>query len=394
MTALDQRTTETTPGVERATLRQWLAVAAVALGVFAVITAELLPVGLLTDIGADLGVSAGRAGLMVTVPGLVAAATAPVSIVLAGRADRRRILLGLAVLVAGANLAAALAEDFALMLAARVLVGVTIGAFWSIAGGIAVRLVPERYVPRATAVIFGGIGAASVVGVPAGTLVGDLLGWRAAMVGLGVLALVVLAAVWVLVPPLPSAGSARFSDLPRLLRESSGVRTGLLLTFLIVAGQFIAFTYLRPILIGNGIGAGGVSGLLMVYGIAALAATFAAGALIGKRLRGTLVGLSAAIAAAMVLMALTVGDTVSAAAVLILWGLGYGLVSPAVQTWYMRAAPDRTEIATSLNTMMFNLSIAIGSWAGGVAVDTVSTTSVLWIGAALLAPVALLVARR
>ncbi|GAB3999071.1 hypothetical protein GCM10029992_26800 [Glycomyces albus] len=135
VTALDQRTTATTPGVERATLRQWLAVAAVALGVFAVITAELLPVGLLTDIGADLGVSAGRAGLMVTVPGLVAAATAPISIVLAGRTDRRRILLGLAVLVAGANFAAALTEDFALMLAARVLVGVTIGAFWSIAGG-------------------------------------------------------------------------------------------------------------------------------------------------------------------------------------------------------------------------------------------------------------------
>ena len=394
MTDVRSRTAPASAGTERASLRQWLAVAAVSLGVFAVITAELLPVGLLTDIGADLGVSAGRAGLMVTIPGLVAAATAPVSIVLAGRADRRRILLGLAVLVAAANFAAALTQGFALMLAARVLVGVAIGAFWSIAGGIAVRLVPERYVPRATAVIFGGIGAASVVGVPAGTLVGDLLGWRAALVGLAALALAVGFAVRALVPRLPSTGGVRFSDLPRVLRESAGVRIGLLLTFLVVAGHFIAFTYLRPILIGNGVGAGGVSGLLMVYGVAALAATFAAGAMIGTRLRATLIGLSVAIAAAMVLMALAVGGAVSAAAVLILWGLGYGLVSPAVQTWYMRAAPDRTEVATSLNTMMFNLSIAIGSWAGGVAVDAVSTTSVLWIGAALFAPVALLVARR
>jgi predicted MFS family arabinose efflux permease len=87
-------------------------------------------------------------------------------------------------------------------------------------------------------------------------------------------------------------------------------------------------------------------------------------------------------------MAFAVGDLFSATAVLLLWGAGYGLVSPAVQTWYMNAAePGEVEIATSLNTVMFNLSIAAGSFAGGFAVDQTGPTAVLWIGAALLVPV-------
>lgn len=388
-----ERVRPTSAAAERPTLRQWLAVAAVTLGVFTVMTAEMLPVGLLTPIGADLGVSAGTAGLMITVPGLVAAVAAPVSTVLTGRADRRRVLLALAALVAAANFAAALVTDFGLMLASRVLVGISIGAFWAIAGGIALRLVPEAYVPRATAAVYGGIGAATVLGVPAGTFIGGHLGWRAALAVLGGLSLAVLAAIAVLVPSLPSAGAVRFSSLTRMVRSNAGVRTGLALTFLIVSAHFIAYTYIRAILDANGIADTAAGGLLMAFGVAALIATAASGALIGTRLRATLVGLAAAMSLAMALMALAVGNAVAAAAVLMLWGIGYGMVSPAVQTWYLRAAPRQAEAATSLNTMMFNLSIAVGSLAGGLVVDAAAAQAVLWIGALLLVPVTLLAAR-
>ncbi|MCH7232559.1 MFS transporter [Glycomyces sp. L485] len=378
----------------RPTTKQWLSVAAVALGVFVVMTAEMLPIGLLTPIGADLGVTAGTAGLMVTVPGLVAAVAAPLSTVLTARADRKRVLLALAVLVSAANIGAALADGFALMIAARVLVGVSIGAFWSVAGGIAVRLVPETYVPRATAAVYGGIGAATVLGVPAGTFIGGHLGWRAALAVLAALSLVTFAAIALLVPKLPSTGTVRFSSLTRMLRTNPGVRIGLALTFLIVSGHFIAYTYISPILAGIGIAPGGIGGMLMVFGIAALVATVASGALIGRHLKGTLIGLAAAMSLSMALMALAVGDAFSAIAVLVLWGIGYGMVSPAVQTWYLEAAPDDAEIATSLNTMMFNLAIAVGSFSGGLVVDAAGAPNVLWIGALLLTPVALLVGGR
>lgn len=392
MTVLE-RVRPTEPALQRATFRQWLSVAAVTLGVFTVMTAEMLPVGLLGPIGAELGVSAGTAGLMITVPGLVAAVAAPVSTVLTGRVDRRLVLIALAALVAAANFGAAATTGFGLMLTARVLVGLSIGAFWSIAGGIALRLVPEASVPRATAAVYGGIGAATVLGIPAGTLVGDRFGWRAALVALGALSLAVLAAIALLVPRLPSAGAVRFASLARMARRNAGVRTGLALTFLIVSGHFVAYTYISPILGANGIAGGAVGGLLMAFGVAALAATVASGSLIGSRLRPTIVAVAVAMALAMVLMSFAAVGVFAAAAVLVLWGLGYGMVSPAVQTWYLRAAPGEAEAATSLNTMMFNLSIAVGSFGGGLVVDASAAPDVLWIGALLLAPVALLVRR-
>ncbi|HEX2144809.1 MAG TPA: MFS transporter [Glycomyces sp.] len=380
---------------ERATFKQWLAVAAVALGVFVVMTSEVLPVGLLTPIGADLGVSAGTAGLMVTVPGLVAAIAAPLSIVFTRRVDRRLVLIGLAVLVAAANVGAATASGFGPLLAARVLVGLSIGAFWAVAGGIALRLVPERDVPRATAAVYGGIGAATVLGVPLGTLIGDDFGWRAAMWALAGLALVAMAAIAVLVPKLPSTTAVSFSSLPKLVRRNKGVRVGLALTFFIVTGHFIAYTFISPILQANGIAAGQVSGLLLAFGAAALVATVASGSLIGARLRGTFAALGVAMTIGMGLMAFAVGDLFSATAVLVLWGVGYGLVSPALQTWYMNSVdPGEVEIATSLNTVMFNLSIAAGSFAGGYVVDATAPSGVLWIGALLLIPVVLIAAHR
>jgi predicted MFS family arabinose efflux permease len=210
-------------------LRAWLAVAAISLAVFALMTTEMLPVGLLTPMGAGLGVSEGAAGLTVTVPGLAAAAAAPILTVLTGRLDRRLVLIALAALVAVANVATALADGFAVVLAVRVLVGVSIGGFWSIAGGVALRLVAARHVPRATAVVYGGIGAATVLGVPAGTVVGDLAGWRAAFWAVGALAVLALGGVVALVPRLPSGrarggprGAPRPPPRPRRPRGGAG----------------------------------------------------------------------------------------------------------------------------------------------------------------------------
>ncbi|MBW6435055.1 MFS transporter [Actinoplanes hulinensis] len=130
-------------------VRGWVAVAAVTLGIFALMTSELLPVGLLTPVGAALGVSEGVAGLMVTVPGLVAAVSAPLVTVATGRLDRRLVLGLLVGLVGAANLMSAFATDFAVVLVARFLIGISVGGFWSVAGGIALRLVPAHHVPRA-----------------------------------------------------------------------------------------------------------------------------------------------------------------------------------------------------------------------------------------------------
>ncbi|WP_374778182.1 MFS transporter [Streptomyces sp. NBC_01310] len=354
---------------------------AVALGIFCVITSELLPVGLLTPVGADLGVSDGTAGLMVTVPGLVAGLCAPLVTVGAGRLDRRFVLCVLIALMAAANLAAALAPAFAVVLAARLLVGVSVGGFWAIAGGLAVRLVPERHVGRATALVFGGVPTASVLGVPAGTLLGELGGWRTAFAAVGVLGLVTLAALLLLLPPLPPTRHIRFPELPALLRENPAVRTGVLVTFLVVTGQFAAYTFVRPILQDvSGIDAGFVSTLLLGYGLAGVAGNFLAGARDAYR---TLLVVSASLTVILALIAVLPGP-VAGTTLLLAWGLVYGGVSVSLQSWMIKAAPAAAEAASSLMVAVFNLAIAAGALCGGLAVDGISAPAAPLGGAALM----------
>lgn len=224
----------------RSAVKGWLAVLAVTLGIFSLMTSELLPVGLLTPIGTALGVSGGTAGLMVTVPGLVAAVSAPLVTVATGRIDRRIVLVVLIGLMGAANLASAFATSFTVVLVARFLIGVSVGGFWSVAGGIALRLVPARHAGRATAVIFGGVETASVLGVPTGTFIGDLSGWRTAFAAVSVLGLVSLVCMFFLMPKVPAGRALTFSELPDVFRSNAGVRIGIALTFLVITGHFLA----------------------------------------------------------------------------------------------------------------------------------------------------------
>lgn len=359
----------------------WGAVGAVALGIFCLITSELLPIGLLTSMGAELWVSDGTAGLMVTVPGLVAAFCAPLVTVGAGRLDRRGVLVGLIALVAVANLVVALAPGFGVVLAARLLVGVGLGGFWAIAGGLAVRLVPERHVGRATALVFGGVPTASVLGVPAGTLLGELSGWRTAFAAVGGLGVLTLAALLLLLPPLPPTRRITFTQLPALLRRNRGVRAGVAVTFLVVTGQFAAYTFVRPILQDvSGVGAGFVSTLLLGYGAAGVAGNFLAGARDAHR---TLLVVGASLAVILALIA-TVPGAIAGTVLLLAWGLAYGGVSVSLQGWMIKAAPEDAEASSSLMVAMFNLAIAAGALSGGLVVDGISVPAAPLTGAALM----------
>ncbi|MEV4259516.1 MFS transporter, partial [Spirillospora sp. NPDC049652] len=165
------------------------------MGIFTIVTTEILPVGLLTSIGSGFTVSDGTAGLMMTMPGYLAAVAAPVLTVATARLDRRLMLCACLLLLAVANVLAAAAPAFWTMLLSRVLVGVVIGGFWSIAAGLADRLVAPPQARRATAVIFSAVPLGSVFGVPLGTLIGDAAGWRTSFAVMAALSVAVLAAL-------------------------------------------------------------------------------------------------------------------------------------------------------------------------------------------------------
>ncbi|WP_406229451.1 MFS transporter [Nocardia sp. NBC_01009] len=378
---------------DRVPLRRWFGVVAVALGTFSVVTSEQLPVGLLTSVGGSLDVSEGTAGLMVTVPGLVASATAPMLPVAIGRLDRRIVLLGLITLMVAANALSAVAPNFGVLLASRFLVGIAIGGFWALAAGIAVRMVPERFVPQATAIAFGGATAANVLGIPAGTLIGELTDWRIAFGVLGGLGLVVIVALLLLLPQMPATEPVQLRTLGEQFRNPV-VRAGVLVTFLLVSGHYAAFTFVSPILQSVvGIDKTMIGLVLLAFGVAGIAGNFITGAAAGRNIRTALITISAALAVVLVLVALVGGTPITGLTLLILWGLAFGGIPVGVQTWILRAAPGSTEAATALNTAMFNLAIALGALFGGIIADSVALTAVLWFGAGLSALASLAVWR-
>lgn len=375
---------------EPAARRPWLAVSAVGLATFSVVTTEMLPVGLLTSIAGSLGTSMGRAGLMISLPALLAALFAPLVVMAAGGMDRRRILCGLLALLVLANLASALAPSLIWLLAARILVGFCMGGIWAIAGGLAARLVPQASMGLATSIIFGGVAAASVLGVPLGALIGDFAGWRWAFGGMAGFSALVLALHVAVLPALPATGSASLRQFSHQLANRR-LQAGLALTLLLVAGHFMSFTFVRPLLLTvSGFDAQWMSALLLAYGIAGIAGNFLAGIIAARRTVPSLAAIAMGLLLAPVLF-LSVGDSpTGGGAVLLVWGLAYGGVSVGLMTWMMQAAPRAVEIATALYVGVFNIGIALGSWAGGQLVDGWGLHATLWLSGGLAAAALLL----
>lgn len=372
--------TTTTLTRPRSPLVGWLAVTSLMLGIFAIVTSEILPIGLLTAIGADFGISDGTTGLTMTLPGIVAAIAAPTVTLTTARLDRRVMLCVLMGVLALADVLAAAATSYWIMLISRVLVGLTIGGFWSIGAGLAARLMPPHAVGAATAVIFSAVPLGSVLGVPAGTFVGDLAGWRTAFLVLAVLALLVLAALTLLLPPLPAHQVTSARVLLDLLR-SRGAAIALLATFLIVLAHFGTYTYVTPFLQNvTGLPPAAVSAILLAYGIAGIVGNFLAGKGTVTRLRTAFVTCGFLIAVATLLLPSVGGTTIGAVMSLVVWGLAYGGVPVCSQASFIAAAPHTPEAATVVFTSSFQATFALGAFLGGRVVDAFSVSTVMICG--------------
>ncbi|MGO2149450.1 MULTISPECIES: MFS transporter [Halomonas] len=378
--------------MEKEQAPRWWAVVAVMIGIFLLVTAEQLPIGLLSQVASSMDVTPGVAGLMVTVPGVVAAFSAPLLPVAVGRLDRRIMLTLLMVVMVIGSVLSALASSFILLLAARVLVGVSIGGYWAVAGSIAPRLVPSDKVPKAMTIIFGGVAAASVLGVPLGTLLGDLSNWRIAFGALGGFSLLTALALWCWLPPLPPREPVRLKVLAQQF-TSRGVRVAVLVTGFVVVGHFAAYTFISPILQEiSGVAQRHVGSLLLLYGAAGILGNIAAGMFAGRHPYRAVLAIPSLLLLVVASFPLLGVEPVSGVLLLMVWGAAFGSVSVSIQTWILRTAPN-TEAATALMAFVFNLSIGLGAMVGGRVVDATSLPITMWAASGLFLLGALLVWR-
>lgn len=350
---------------------RWPAIASLTLGVFSLVTAEFLPASLLTAMAADLGVSEGAAGQTVTATALVGAIAAPSIPVLTRRMDRRIVMLALSLALLLSNVVAVIASDLATLLVARVLLGVALGGFWSMAPPLALRLVPEALFPRAMSVILTGVSVATVCAAPIGAWMGDAWGWRSAFVAAGVVGLLTLFAQVATLPALPPKAMADLRVLGQLVARRS-VRVVLVVVLLVISGHFAGFTYIRPLMEDvTHLSIGAISSVLLGYGIGGFFGNLAGGYVAGRSERQAIVSgslLIAALAGALLLAGQWAGV---ASVAIVLWGFAFGAFPVGFQVWIVRAAPDQAEGASGLLVAAFQTAIATGAIGGGLLVDHV-----------------------
>ncbi|MEX3845381.1 MFS transporter [Paraburkholderia sp. BR10882] len=363
--------------------RNWLAVLSVALSATVFCTTEFLPVGLLRYISQGLGVSVGAAGIMVTAPGLLAAIAAPFLTVAVGRFDRRRVLLGLGLLLVISNLTAMLAPHFTILVAARALFGFGIGGFWAISVGLGARLVPEKNVGRATSLIFAGVSLGMLIGGPAGALIGDLAGWRTAFGAALALSVAALLAQWVSLPSLNVEHRVSTRELLGIF-GTRPARIGLIAMTLALCGQFATYTYITPFLATvSGFGGKVISLLLLGYTFIGLLGNFIGGSSAQRNVRTTLIASILFIALPLAMLPALGTSRPSVLVALAAWGTAYGAMPVALQMWMAQATREVREGGMALFVANFQISIALGSFVGGRIVDGLGLFNAMYFGAGL-----------
>ncbi len=367
-----------------------IALFALTIAAYAIGTTEFVIVGLLPTVASDLQISLPLAGLIVSVYALGVTFGAPVLTALTGRIERKPLLLGLMALFIVGNGMAAISPSYAPLLVARVLSAFAHGVFFSVGSTIAADLVPENRRASAIAMMFMGLTVAIVTGVPLGTLIGQIFGWRAtfaAVAGLGAIAFLAIA---ILLPSnLKKAPAASIGDQIRVLGSGR-----LLIVFAMTAlgygGTFVAFTFLASILQGiTGFAASTVSIILVVYGIAIAIGNVAGGRLANRNPIRALTGLFIAQAIVLVLFSFTAPSPWLVVPTLAALGFLSFANVPGLQIYVVQLAkqvrPAAVDVASALNIAAFNLGIAAGAWIGGLVVESsLGLGATPWVGAILV----------
>ncbi|MGN2366424.1 MFS transporter [Streptomyces luridiscabiei] len=366
--------------------RGWLGVAAITASLFVFLTTELMPIGLLTPLSESLDVSVGAAGLMVTAQGIAAGLGVPFIVAWSRRVNRRKLLVTLLAVLAIGNLITSIAPNYPLILGTRLIMGFASGVFWAIGVTMAMRIVPEKHANRAAAVVMSGISIATVVGIPLGTLLESAGDWRTTFLIWSALSAVVLIAVAVTVPSLPSANAVSVREVFTLPLKNVQLRVVLIMVVFFVLGHFGAYTFVRPYLEeSTSATVGFITVVLIVFGIGGAVGNFIGGHTVNKSLRGSFIVGGLIMVASLVLL-LTIGaNKVGVIIAMTLWGLAFGVVQLSQINMTLSAAPQQFEAAMSLNTMAYNTCIALGALIGGLFADHVGVSSVVWFGIVLVA---------
>ncbi|GGJ55339.1 MULTISPECIES: MFS transporter [Glutamicibacter] len=362
-----------------------LGLIALALGAFGIGLTEFVIMGLLPEVAADFAVSEAAAGWLISGYALSVVVGALGLTAATVRLPRKPVLAGLLVLFIIGNTLTAVAATYEVAMLGRVIAALCHGAFFGIGSVVAADLVPANKKAGAIAIMFTGLTAANVLGVPFGTFLGQQAGWRStfwAISGIGVIALIGILA---LVPVLKQAAEAISLRSELGAFKSRQVWLSLGVTVLGYGGMFGAFTYIAYTLTEvSGFNSHTVPWLLVLFGAGLFAGNWLGGRMADKNIdRTLLIFIGALLVVLIAFGALATSQVATIVALFLMGGFGFGTV-PGLQSRIMRYAGSAPTLASGANIGAFNVGNALGAWAGGMGIAAgLGYTSPIWIGAAI-----------
>lgn len=350
---------------------------------FIAILTETLPAGLLPDISQGLGVSQVMAGQLVSLYALGSLLAAiPLTVLTSGWRRKKVLLLAIGIFVIF-NTITTFSASYWLTLAARFMSGVAAGLAWGMLAGYARRLVSPDLQGRALAIAMVGIPVALSLGTPAGSWLGNMLGWRVAFGVMAALAIVLFIWAWVAVPDLPGQKADRRLPVWQVFRMP-GVRPVLAVIFLWMTAHNILYTFIGPFLalsdMSNAVGL-----ILLVFGLAALTGIGTTGIWVDRHLRRLVLLSLAALAAVSVVLAMGMREQVVIFLAVIVWGWSFGGASTQMQTAAADSAGNHVDVVQAMVTTAWNLAIASGGILGGLLLNRAGAASFPWALMALMA---------
>ena len=343
---------------------------------------EALPAGILPAMSGDLGVTEAAAGQTVTVYAIGSALAAiPLTTATIGWARRRLLLIAIAGF-AVANTITAASDNYALTMASRFLAGVVAGLLWALLAGYARRMVAPHQRGKAMAIAMAGTPVALSIGVPAGTFLSGLMGWRFTFGIMTLLALILIGWVLASVPDFP--GQTKGDRLPlRRTLSIPGIGAVLCVTLAFVLAHNVMYTYIAPFLASFGL-ADHVEIVLLVFGALSLLSIWITGALIDRHLRPLMIASCTLFASASLALGLFATMPWLVLVGVGIWGLAFGGAATLLQTASAETAGVAGDVAQSLVVTCWNIGIAGGAIAGGLLLAGVGPSSLPWAALALL----------
>ncbi|WP_279084529.1 sugar transporter [Gilliamella apis] len=361
--------------------RIWSSILCLALAAFIFNTTEFVPVGLLPNIAESFSMDVAHAGLLLTIYAWAVSLLSLPLTVLTAKMERRKLLIFLFCLFIASHILAGFAWSFYSLMVARIGIACAHAVFWAITTPLAVRLAPNGKKAKAMGFIVVGTSMATVLGIPIGTMIGQLVGWRVTFLCIGVIAFCVMASLIYLLPAVPSMNTISLKAIPKVLKRPVLLNI-YLLTAIIITGHFTAYTYITPFMLN----VGGFSEQIVVSLLLAVGFSGMIGSLIFAKYaepHPTAILVMPVILLIICLLSLYVCSFSLITAILqgMVWGLAITIIGMVMQSKVIDAAPDAADIATSVYSGIYNIGIGGGAFVGSQVLVYLSTHYIGFVGA-------------